>query len=215
MWSDGNPCNISGVLPVNDDNFLGNWTNTTVDFSKASDRIRNSTEDEDINVESEISDGSDFQQCWRRLNKKACRAKAKLSSRKLTEKSTKETEKSLTGETEKADNKPNKKQKPAPASRPFRQQGNQPPPTFLQHPVVLEDLGTGVASFLDNGPKTASLFQRTAGPILSQRPLPSGKFLIGCRSRQQQEPLHKSKVLGGVNVACSISQPTTDQYQPV
>ena len=62
MWSDGNPRNISGVLPVNDDNFLGNWTNTTMDFSKTSKRIRNSTEDEDINVESEISDGSGFQQ---------------------------------------------------------------------------------------------------------------------------------------------------------
>ena len=36
--------------------------------------------------------------------KKACRAKAKLSSRKLTEKSTKETEESLTGETETANN---------------------------------------------------------------------------------------------------------------
>ena len=76
-------------------------------------------------------------------------------------------------------------------------------------PVVLEDLGTGFASFLDNGPRTASLFQRTIGPILSQRPLPSGKFLIGCRSRQQQEALLKTKVLGGVNVACSIPQPTT------
>ena len=95
-------------------------------------------------------------------------------------------------------------------SWPFRRQGNQPPPTFLQHPVVLKDLGTGVASFLDNGPRTASLFQRTIGPILSQRPLPSGKFLIGCRSRQQQEALLKTKVLGGVNVACSIPQPTTE-----
>ena len=75
---------------------------------------------------------------------------------------------------------------------------------------MLEDLGTGVASFLDNGPRTASLFQRTIGPILSQRPLPSGKFLIGCRSRQQQEALLKTKVLGGVNVACSIPQPTTE-----
>ena len=75
---------------------------------------------------------------------------------------------------------------------------------------MLEDLGTGVANFLDNGPRTASLFQRTIGPILSQRPLPSGKFLIGCRSRQQQEALFKTKVLGGVNVACSIPQPTTE-----
>ena len=210
MWSDGDPCNASGVLPVNDDNFLGNWTNTTMDFSETSKRIRNSTEDEDVNVVSEISEGSGFQHRRRRLNKKARRAKAKLSSRKQTEKSTKETEKSVVGETETANNKLNKKTKPAPAGRPFCRQGNQPPLTFVQHPVVLEDLGTGVASFSANGPRTASLFQRTVGPILSQRPLPSGKFLIGCRSRQQQEALFKTKVLGGVNVACSIPQPTTE-----
>ena len=135
MWSDRGPRNVSGVLPVNDDNFLGNRTNTIMDFSKTLKRIRNSTEDEDVNVESEISDGSDFQQRRRRLNKKARRAKAKLSSRKQTEKSTKETEKSQTGETETANNKPNEKPKPAPAGQPFRQQGNQPPPPFLQHPA--------------------------------------------------------------------------------
>ena len=145
-----------------------------MDLSKTPKRIRNSTEDEEVNVESETSDGSDFLQRRRRLNKKAPRAKAKLSSKNQTEKS-RETGKSLT-ETEIAKEKP----KPAPAGRPFRRQGNQPPPTFLQHPVVLEDLRTGVASFLDNGPRTASLFQRTVGPILSQRPLPSGKFLSGC-----------------------------------
>ena len=140
----------------------------------------------------------------RRLNKKARRAKAKLFPETPVEKP-KETETEIAKE-----KNHRKKQNPPPAGRPFRRQGNQPPPTFLQHPVVLEDLGTGVASFLDNGPRTASLFQRTIGPILSQRPLPSGKFLIGCRSRQQQEALLKTKVLGGVNVACSIPQPTTE-----
>ena len=208
MWSDGDLCNDSGVLPVNDDNFVGNWTNTTMNLSKTPKRTRNSTEDEEVNIESETSEGSDFLQRRRRLSKKARRAKAELSSETQTEKS-KETGKSVT-ETEIAKEKTNEKPKPAPAGRPFRRQGNQPPPTFLQHPVVLEDLGTGVASFLDNGPRTASLFQRTVGPILSQRPLPSGKFLIGCRSRQQQEALLKTKVFSGLIVACSIPQPTTE-----
>ena len=60
--------------------------------------------------------------------------------------------------------KKKEKKKPTPAAGPFRRQVNQPP-------VVLEDLGTGVASFTDNGPRTASLFQRTVRPILSRRPL--------------------------------------------
>ena len=203
MWSDGDLGNDSGVLPVNEDNSVGNWTNTTMNITKTPKRIRNSTEDEEVNIEGETSEGSDLVQRWRRLNKKARRAKAKLFPETPIEKP-KETE------TEIGKEKTTEKAKPTPAGRPFRWQGNQPPPTFLQHPVVLEDLGTGVASFLDNGPRTASLFQRTIGPILSQRPLPSGKFLIGCRSRQQQEALLKTKVLGGVNVACSIPQPTTE-----
>ena len=95
MWSDGDPRNDSGVLPVNDDNFVGNWTNTTMDLSKTPKRIRNNTKDEEVNVESETSDGSDLLQPRRRLNKKARRAKAKLCSKPQTEKP-KETGKSLT-----------------------------------------------------------------------------------------------------------------------
>ena len=60
MWSDVDPCNDSGVLPVNDDNFVGKWTNTTMNLSKTPKRIRNSTEDEEVNIESETSEGSDF-----------------------------------------------------------------------------------------------------------------------------------------------------------
>ena len=67
----------SGVLPVNDDNLVGNWTNTTMNLTKTPKRIRNSTEDEEVNIESETSEGSDFVQRRRRLNKKARRAKAK------------------------------------------------------------------------------------------------------------------------------------------
>ena len=66
-----------------------------MDLSKTPKRIRNNTEDEEVNVESETSDGSDLLQPRRRLNKKARRAKAKLCSKPQTEKP-KETGKSLT-----------------------------------------------------------------------------------------------------------------------
>ena len=58
-----------------------------MDFSKTQKRFRNSTEDEDVNIISEASEDSDFQQRRRRPNKKAYQAKAKLSSPKETEKS--------------------------------------------------------------------------------------------------------------------------------
>ena len=80
MWSDGDLGNDSGVLPVNGDNSVGNWTNTTMNLTKTPKRIRNSTEDEEVNIESETSEGRDFVQRRRRLNKKARRAKAKLFS---------------------------------------------------------------------------------------------------------------------------------------
>ncbi len=66
-----------------------------MNLTKTPKRIRNSTEDEEVNIESETSEGSDFVQRRRRLNKKARRAKAKLFPKTPIEKS-KETEKSLT-----------------------------------------------------------------------------------------------------------------------
>ena len=61
-------CNDSGVLPVNNDNFAGNWTSTTMNLTKTPKRIRNSTEVEEVNIKSETSEGSDFLQRRRRLN---------------------------------------------------------------------------------------------------------------------------------------------------
>ena len=78
MWSDGDLGNDSGVLPMNDDISVGNWTIKTMNLTETPKRIRNSTEDEEVNIESETSEGSDFVQRRRRLNKKARRAKAKL-----------------------------------------------------------------------------------------------------------------------------------------
>ncbi len=95
MWSDGDLGNDSGVLPMNDDISVGNWTIKTMNLTETPKRIRNSTEDEEVNIESETSEGSDFVQRRRRLNKKARRAQAKLCSKTPIEKS-KETEKSLT-----------------------------------------------------------------------------------------------------------------------
>ena len=60
MWSDGDLGNDSSVLPMNDDNSVaGNWTNTTMNLTKTPKRIRNGTEDEEVNIESETSEGSD------------------------------------------------------------------------------------------------------------------------------------------------------------
>ena len=78
MWSDGDLGNDSGILPVNEDNSVGNWTTITMNITKTPKRIRNSTEDEEVNIEGETSEGSDLVQRRRRLNKKARRAKAKL-----------------------------------------------------------------------------------------------------------------------------------------
>ena len=86
MWSDGDLGNDSGVLPMNDDISVGNWTIKTMNLTETPKRIRNSTEDEEVNIESETSEGSDFLQRRRRLSKKARRAKAKLSSKTQTEK---------------------------------------------------------------------------------------------------------------------------------
>ena len=117
MWSDGDLGNDSGVLPVNEDNSVGNWTNTTMNITKTPKRIRNSTEDEEVNIEGETSEGSDLVQRRRRLNKKARRAKAKLFPETPIEKP-KETE------TEIGKEKTTEKAKPTPAGRPFRRQGN-------------------------------------------------------------------------------------------
>jgi len=156
--------------------------------------IRTSTKDEDVNIVSEVSEDSNFPQHRCRLNKKAHQAKAKQINQLSSHTHTKKLMKNQS----------------TPTGQHFRWQVNQPWPTYLQHPVVLQDLWTRVASFTENGPRTASLFQRTVGPILSQRPLPLGKFLIGYSSRQQQEALLQTKVLGGVNVACCIPQTTTE-----
>ena len=59
--------------------------------------------------------------------------------------------------------KPNQKR---PSDRFHQRNQNQPPPTFLQHPVILEDLKTGSSTFLENGPFKTKLFQTTVGPIL-------------------------------------------------
>ena len=82
----------------------------------------------------------------------------------------------------------------------------QPDPTFLLFPVVLHDLGTGTSTFSSHVPYTNNtIFRNTnVGPIKSQRPLPSGKWLIGCYNVEQQKRLAQKTELCGIRVTCAI-----------
>ena len=54
---------------------------------------------------------------------------------------------------------------------------------FVEYPVVLHDLGGGAARFDKLGPwHRSQLLANAVGAIRSLRPLPSGKWLIGCSS---------------------------------
>lgn len=79
-----------------------------------------------------------------------------------------------------------------------------PPPAFLQHPVVLQDLGTGTIRYRNLGPIVHKFWASTVGDIQSQRPLGPDRFLIGCKSLKQQQKLAATKNLAGVHVHCTI-----------
>ena len=60
-------------------------------------------------------------------------------------------------------------------------------PAFVDHPVVIHDLGGGTARFNKLGPwHRSQLLANTIGAVSSIRPLPSGKWLIGCYTEDQQ-----------------------------
>ena len=82
----------------------------------------------------------------------------------------------------------------------------QPPPTFLQFPVVLQDLGTGTSTFASHVPFTNKTVFRNSniGPVKSQRLLMSGKFLLGCYDAEQQNRLAAARNLCGIHVKCFI-----------
>ena len=77
------------------------------------------------------------------------------------------------------------------------QQGSKAP-AFVDHPVVIHDLGGGTVRFDKLGPwHRSQLLANAVGAVSSIRPLPSGKWLIGCSSEDQQTKLARLEALPG------------------
>ena len=91
------------------------------------------------------------------------------------------------------------------------QQGTRTP-AFVEHPVVLHDLGGDAALFDKLGPwHRSQLLANAVGAIRSVRPLPSGKWLIGCSSEAQQSKLARLETLpGGVPIGAHVPRPVVD-----
>ena len=72
---------------------------------------------------------------------------------------------------------------------------------FSAAPVILEALKTARSTFRESGPFTNKLFENTVTSVFSQNLLPSGTFLIGCRSREQQK---------AIKIQCSRPEASTE-----
>ncbi len=91
------------------------------------------------------------------------------------------------------------------------QQGSRAP-AFVDHPVVIHDLGGGTARFDKLGPwHRSQLLANAIGAVSSIRPLPSGKWLIGCSTEDQQTKLARLEALpGGVPIGARIPRPVVE-----
>ena len=91
------------------------------------------------------------------------------------------------------------------------QQGSRAP-AFVDHPVVIHDLGGGTARFDKLGPwHRSQLLANAVGAVSSIRPLPSGKWLIGCSTEDQQTKLARLEALpGGVPIGARIPRPVVE-----
>ena len=91
------------------------------------------------------------------------------------------------------------------------QQGTRAP-AFVDHPVVIHDLGGGTARFDKLGPwHRSQLLANAVGAVSSIRPLPSGKWLIGCSTEDQQTKLARLEALpGGVPIGARIPRPVVE-----
>ena len=95
--------------------------------------------------------------------------------------------------------------------RRLSQQGSRAP-AFVDHPVVIHDLGGGTARFDKLGPwHRSQLLANAVGAVSSIRPLPSGKWLIGCSTEDQQTKLARLEALpGGVPIGARIPRPVVE-----
>ena len=68
----------------------------------------------------------------------------------------------------------------------------------MDFPVVIHDLGGGSARFDKLGPwHRSQLLSNAVGTVRSIRPLPSGKWLIGCATEARQSKLARLDKLPG------------------
>ena len=77
---------------------------------------------------------------------------------------------------------------------------------------MIHDLGGGTARFDKLGPwHRSQLLANAVGAVSSIRPLPSGKWLIGCSSEDQQTKLARLEALpGGVPIGARIPRPVVE-----
>ena len=85
-------------------------------------------------------------------------------------------------------------------------------PAFVDFPVVIHDFGGGSARFDKLGPwHRSQLFSNAVGAVRFIRPLPSGKWLIGCATEAQQSKLVRlDKLPGGIPIGVRIPRPVVE-----
>ena len=85
-------------------------------------------------------------------------------------------------------------------------------PAFVDFPVVIHDLGGGSARFDKLGPwHRSQLLSNAVGAVRSIRPLPSGKWLIGCATEAQQSKLARlDKLPRGTPIGARIPRPVVE-----
>ena len=85
-------------------------------------------------------------------------------------------------------------------------------PAFVDFPVVIHDFGGGSARFDKLGPwHRSQLLSNAVGAVRSIRPLPSGKWLIGCATEAQQSKLARlDKLPGGIPIGARIPRPVVE-----
>ena len=83
---------------------------------------------------------------------------------------------------------------------------------FVDFPVVIHDFGGGSARFDKLGPWHCSqLLSNAVGAVRSIRPLPSGKWLIGCATEARQSKLARLDNLpGGIPIGARIPRPVIE-----
>lgn len=89
-------------------------------------------------------------------------------------------------------------------------QPKQPPPSFLEFPVVVQDLKEGPATLQGLGLRRKKTFDLAIGEVKEIRMLAAGSVLVGCSSASQQNKLLRLDSIGGIKVKCHRPEVTTE-----